>query len=106
MRRLEYRRPRSTTAFHVDFVVDGKLLHGRCRDASESGIRAELDSTAVVGSSGLLVLHRREGTVKRLARVAYLDGPTAGLPFLVNPTHEDDDSTTAITVVAANSVAG
>lgn len=82
IRRFEYRHPRMTTGFNVDFAAGAETLHGLCRDVSEDGIRAEFDGSVVVGSSGLLVLRHPIGVLKLEARVAYVERRQVGLVFL------------------------
>jgi hypothetical protein len=90
MRKLEYRRPRLTSTFDIEFLVGGETLYGRCMDASASGIRAKLDRPAIVGSLGLLTLYQQQGAVKRRAQVVHRDGLMVGLSFLSqDPTSND-----------------
>src|SRR5258708_17413205 len=74
-RRFEYRRPRTTTGFSVDFVVGGETLHGLCRNVSDAGIRAEFDGPVpvVVGSFGLLILRHPTRLLKIEAQVDYFE---------------------------------
>ena len=81
VRRYVFRQSRAKVAFPVDFLVGGEIFHGVCRNTSDAGIRAEFDRSLVVGSSGLLVLHRLGAALKLEARVAYMDAGDVGLEF-------------------------
>ena len=89
VRKFIYRHCRVKAGFTVDFLVGSDTFHGVCRDASDAGIRAEFDGSVVVGSSGLLVLHKPAGVLKLEARVAYMDRGQVGLDFTfkANPEH-------------------
>lgn len=82
IRRFVFREPRTTTGFHVDFVVEGSRFRGLCRDVSDAGIRAELDDPLIVGSSGLLILRPPTGVLELRAQVAYIEKRQVGLLFL------------------------
>jgi hypothetical protein len=82
IRRFVYREPRTTTGFHVDFVVAGPPFRGLCRDVSDAGIRAEFDDPLIVGGSGLLILRPPTGVLELRAQVAYIEKRQVGLLFL------------------------
>ena len=69
VRKFIYRHCRVKTGFAVDFLVGREIFHGVCRNASDAGIRAEFDGSVVVGSSGLLVLHKPAGVLRLEARL-------------------------------------
>ena len=88
VRRFEYRHCRAKAGFSVDFIVGDEMLHGVCRDISDAGIRAKLDGSVVVGSSGLLILHKPAGVLKLEAHVAYVEKGQVGLNFILKKTSE------------------
>jgi hypothetical protein len=51
-------------------------------DVSDEGIRAALDGSVIVGSSGLLKLHHPDGVLEIEAQVAYIEKCQVGLIFL------------------------
>ena len=81
VRKFEYRQYRVRSGVSVDFIVGGETLHGVCRDVSDTGIRAEFNGSAVLGSSGLLILHKPTGVIKLEAYVAYIEKRQVGLSF-------------------------
>jgi PilZ domain len=101
MRRFEYRHPRTTTGFRVDFVVGGETLHGLCRDISDAGIRAEFDDPVAVGSCGLLTLRHPTRLLKVEAQVAYIEKYQAGLSFL-SQTPEQHAATMELIALITN----
>jgi PilZ domain len=101
MRKLEYRCPRLGSMIEIEFAVNGETLYGRCKDISASGIRAEFDRPATVGSYGPLVLHHGEGAVRRRAQVAYLDGLIVGVSFLSSESGEGDEVARLIALIAS-----
>jgi hypothetical protein len=82
IREFEYRPCRITTAFNIDFVTGGEMLHGMCTDVSNSGIRASLDGSVAVGSSGLLILRHPIGVLELEAQVAYIEKSEVAIVFL------------------------
>jgi hypothetical protein len=90
IRKFEYRRGRMKTGFDVDFVSDGKTLHGICEDVSDAGIRAEFSGSLVAGRSGLLILRHPRGVLKVEAQVAYTEKHWAGLVFLFKTPSDCD----------------
>jgi PilZ domain len=88
MRRFEYRLPRTTTGFRVDFVVGGETFHGLCRDVSDAGIRVHFDDPVAVGSFGLLILRHPTRLLKVEAQVAYFENRQFGLSFLSQTPQE------------------
>jgi hypothetical protein len=88
MRRFEYRLPRTTTDFSVDFVVGEETFCGLCRDIGDAGIRAEFDDPLAVGSFGLLILRHPTRLLKVEAQVTYFERYQAGLSFLSQKPRE------------------
>jgi hypothetical protein len=88
VRRFEYRPCRIAMGFDVDFVSEGEMLHGICRDVSDSGIQAAFDGSVTVGSSGLLILQHEAGALKLKAKVAYIEKSQVGLVFLFKTPEE------------------
>jgi hypothetical protein len=88
IRRFEYRPCRIATGFDIDFVSGGETLHGLCRDVSDAGIRATLDGSVEVGSSGLLILRPPTGLLELEAQVAYIEDRQVGLVFLFDTPWE------------------
>jgi hypothetical protein len=82
VRKFEYRPCRITAGFDLEFVAEGKTLHGLCEDVSNEGIRAILDGSVVVGSFGLVIFSHSTGVLELEAQVAYLDKHHVGLVFL------------------------
>jgi hypothetical protein len=82
IRKFEYRPCRIATGFDVDFVVGGRSLHGLCQDVSDAGIRATLDGSLAVGSTGALILRHPTGVFKVEAQVAYIEKDQVGLVFV------------------------
>lgn len=82
VRRFEYRPCRIAAGFDIDFVSGGETFHGLCRDVSDAGIRATLDSSVDVGRSGLLILRHPTGVLELEAQVAYTDNRQVGFVFL------------------------
>jgi hypothetical protein len=82
IRKFEYRPCRITAGFDLEFVAEGKTLHGLCEDVSDDGIRATLNGSVVVGSFGLVIFCHSTGVLELEAQVAYLDGTHVGLVFL------------------------
>jgi len=88
MRRFEYRLPRTTTGFRVEFVVGGETFHGLCRDISDAGIRAEFDDPVAIGSFGVLILRHPSRSLKVEAQVAYIEKYQVGFSFLAQTPQE------------------
>lgn len=105
MRRFEYRRPRTTTGFSVDFVVGGETLHGLCRNVSDAGIRAEFDGPVpvVVGSFGLLILRHPTRLLKIKAQVDYFEKHQVGLSFLSQSPQEREMTIQFIALITNHS---
>jgi two-component system, chemotaxis family, chemotaxis protein CheY len=78
----EYRKPRMTTGFQVEFLVGAARFHGFCKDVSSTGIRAEFEDDLVENISGLLILRPRSGVLEVRSRVAYVEKCQVGLLFL------------------------
>jgi hypothetical protein len=97
-RNFQYREPRLKTGFGVDFVVDGELFSGVCRDVSSAGIRGEFEGPVTVGSDGLLILHPPFGVLELHARVAYIEKRQVGIVFLLETPWE---RTTTLEFIAA-----
>jgi PilZ domain len=100
IRKFEYRPFRMKTGFEVDFDSGGKTLHGLCRDVSDSGIRAEFDGSAVIGSSGLLILCHPTGVLRVEAQVAYVEKFQVGLVFLFKTQWESEMTIEFVTTIA------
>jgi len=88
IRKFEYRPCRIAAGFDVDFVVGAETIHGRCRDVSDTGIRAALDVFVSVGSSGLLILRHPTGELEIESRIAYAEKDHVGLIFLFRSSWE------------------
>ena len=82
VRKFEYRPCRITAGFDLEYVAEGKTLHGLCEDVSNEGIRATLDGSVVVGSFGLVIFGHSTGVLELQAQVAYIDRCHVGLVFL------------------------
>jgi hypothetical protein len=80
-RRFEYRLPRLSAGFDVEFIAGTETHHGLCRNVSDDGIRAEFDRSVVMHSEGLLILRPPIGVLKLNALVAYVQNQAAGLIF-------------------------
>ncbi len=79
--RSQYRRPRLTTGFDVDFAPAGELIHGLCKDVSEEGLRAEFTGWISLQAAGLLILRHPIGVLQLQAQVAYVKDKHVGLIF-------------------------
>ena len=97
MRKLEYRHPRKISIFNIEFVVDGTPIRGLCKDVSQDGIRAGLDTHTPIGSTGTLKLRHPMRLLTINARLTYLDKAEVGLAFLF----EDSDERDAVTEFVA-----
>jgi len=100
IRNFEYRLPRITTGFRVEFKVNGDILRGLCRDFTEAGIRAELDGAVVVGSVGTVILRYASRVLEVEAQVAYLERHQTGLVFLDRTGHDRDEALQLMTLLA------
>jgi hypothetical protein len=87
-RKFEYRPCRVTAGFDLEFVAQGKTLHGLCEDVSSEGIRATLDGSVIVGSFGLVVFSHSTGVLELEAQVTYIDKCHVGLVFLFQTPSE------------------
>jgi hypothetical protein len=81
VRTFEYRQPRMTTHFAVEFFVDGETYCGMCTDVSDGGVRATFERPVLIGSLGKLFLLHPERHFELEAVVAHLEGDDAGLTF-------------------------
>jgi hypothetical protein len=100
IRRFEYRPFRVVAGFHVDFDVEGRTVHGLCRDVSDAGIRAKFVGSVVARSSGLITLHHPTATLKLDAQVAYIENGEAGLVFLFKTPSECEKTMKFIASIA------
>jgi hypothetical protein len=98
VRKFQYREPRLEAGFDVDFVAEGVLCPGLCRDVSNAGIRGEFDGPITVGRDGLLILRPPIGELQLQARVAYIEKRQVGLLFLFETPWE---RTTTLEFIAA-----
>lgn len=90
IRRFEYRQPRLSTGFSVEFVLAEQTLQGRCRDVSDAGIRAEFNGPIDVGETGMLILRHPMRVLRVEAEVAYLARGGVGLSFLFGSQQQRD----------------
>jgi hypothetical protein len=88
VRKFEYRPSRIAAGIDVEFKTGGDTIQGACRDVSDTGIRASLDGSVVVGSSGVLTLRHTIGVLALEAQVAYVDKSQVGLTFLFKSNWE------------------
>ena len=88
VRKFEYRSCRIAAGLDVEFVTDGETIKGTCKDVSEAGVRASLDGSVSVGSSGLLTLRHSIGVLELESQVAYVEGSQVGLTFLFKTNWE------------------
>jgi hypothetical protein len=88
VRKFEYRPCRVRAGLEVEFVTKGATLRGICKDVSDEGIRATLDGSVDVGSTGLLILRDSKGALEIEAQAAYLDECYVGLAFLFRTSWE------------------
>ena len=88
VRKFEYRPCRVTASFDLEFVAQGKTLHGLCEDVSHEGIRATLDGSVVVGSFGLVIFGHATDLIEIEAQVAYIERSHIGLVFLFHTQWE------------------
>jgi hypothetical protein len=105
VRKFEYRPFRLKIGFDVDFEAGDVILHGLCRDVSDAGIRVEFDGSAVVGSSGLLILRHPTGELRLEAHVAYIEKCQVGLVFLFKTQWEREMTSEFITTIANHAAA-
>jgi hypothetical protein len=103
IRRFEYRRPRLTTGFSVEFVLTEQTLYGLCRDVSDAGIRAEFNGAMSVGKTGMLILRHPMRVLRLEAEVAYLGKSGAGLSFLFDSTQQRELTVQFISQITAQS---
>jgi len=82
MRRLEYRAPRKTAAFPIEFSTDSGTTQGSCRDVSETGIRAEFDCRSPLGATGVLTLRHPAHKLTLLARITHAEPSHVGFSFV------------------------
>jgi hypothetical protein len=82
IRKFEYRQPRLSAGFTVEFVLAEQTLQGRCRDVSDTGIRAEFNGAIDVGETGMLILRHPMRVLRQEAEVAYLGRGGVGLSFV------------------------
>jgi len=96
IRKFEYRPSRITTTFKIDFAVGERVFRGVCRDVSVSGIRAVLDGSLTVGSSGQHTLHHPVGVLDLEAQITYIEKENeeeyVGLVFLFRTPWETANS--------------
>jgi hypothetical protein len=88
VRKFEYRPCRITAGFDLEFVAQGKTLHGLCEDVSTEGIRVTLDGPVIVGSFGLVTFCHSTGVLELEAQVTYIDRGHVGLVFLFQTPSE------------------
>ena len=88
VRKFEYRPSRIAAGIYVEFKTGGETIPGTCKDVSDTGIRASLDGSVVVGSSGVLTLRHSIGVLALEAQVAYMDKSQVGLTFLFKTNWE------------------
>lgn len=101
MRKLEYRHPRKTSIFNIEFLVDGVTIHGVCKDVSEDGVRAGLDRHTAVGTLGLLKLRHPMRVLTINARLSYLDKAEVGFAFLFEESQEREAATEFVAMLSA-----
>jgi hypothetical protein len=90
IRRFEYRQPRLSAGFTVEFVLSEQTLQGHCRDVSDAGIRAELNGATHVGATGMLILRHPMRVLRLEAEVAYLGQSGVGLSFIFDSPQQRD----------------
>jgi hypothetical protein len=100
VRKFEYRPSRISAGIDVEFKTGGETIQGSCRDVSDTGIRASLDGSVIVGSSGVLTLRHPIGVLALEAQVAYMDKSQVGLTFLFKTTWEREITAEYIASIA------
>jgi PilZ domain len=105
VRKFEYRPFRLKIGFDVDFEAGEVILHGLCRDVSDSGIRVEFDGSMIEGNSGLLILRHPIGELRLEVQVAYIEKCQVGLVFLFKTQWERDMTIEFITTIANHAAA-
>lgn len=82
MRTFEYRQPRTTANFGLEFCVDRRTVYGLCTDVSDGGIRGVFEEQLNVGDTGSLKLRHPRRSFTLDATVAHIEGDNVGLTFL------------------------
>lgn len=88
IRKFEYRPSRIVTGFDVDYASREGTFHGRCRDVSDTGIRAVFDEPLSVGGSGVLILRHPAGRLQIEAQISYVENGQVGFVFVFNSAWE------------------
>ena len=101
IRKFEYRHPRLSAGFIVEFVLTEQTLLGRCRDVSDAGIRAEFDGPIDVGETGTLILRHPMRVLRLEAEVAYLGRGGVGLSFLFDSPQQRDSTVQFMSKITA-----
>ena len=100
MRKLEYRRPRRPVSFTVEFLSNGEILRGLCRDVTDAGLRVDFDGRAIIGTSGTLTLRHPTRVFSIKATIAYLDNAHTVLTFLFDTPQERGTAAQFFTSIA------
>ncbi|HEY4356195.1 MAG TPA: PilZ domain-containing protein [Acidobacteriaceae bacterium] len=100
MRTFEYRQPRITANFGLEFSLERHTVHGMCTDVSDGGIRAVFEEHLKVGDTGSLLLRHPRRSFTLDAAVAHIEGDNVGLTFLCQ-TNEDRVQSELFAQVAA-----
>ena len=103
MRTFEYRQPRVTAHFGLEFCVERHTVYGMCTDVSDGGIRAVFEEQLKVGDKGSLLLRHPRRSFTLDATVAHIEGDNVGLTFLCQ-TSEDRAQSELFSQVAAGNV--
>ncbi len=78
-------------------------LHGRCRDLSEEGIRAEFEGKVEAGHTGLLTLRHSARVLRIDARSTHAEESQVGLSFIFETPEQRAAATRFAALVNAKS---
>ena len=102
MQKFEYRTPRFSVDFPVQFTVENSTLIGRCKEISQEGMTFEVRQPLTPGSSGAVSINYLDHTIEIQARVAHVTETHGGLEFLYESEMEKSAVAQLVVSLAAS----